>query len=100
MTKFPGLLLRASMALPEERSQTQRLLPAVEVVPLAACAAPVVIGRLGVGQVVGILGLHVVEARGLVEVRRLGIESRGVLAVQLLRLLKLAENHLQGTTLN
>jgi hypothetical protein len=43
----------------------------VEVVPLPASATPVVIRGLGVGEVVGVLSLHVVEARSLVEVRRL-----------------------------
>ena len=57
---------------------TARLLAAVEVVPLAASPAPVVVRRLGVGQVVGILGLHIVEAGSLVEVRSLGIQRRSV----------------------
>ena len=43
----------------------------VEVVPLPTSATPVVIRGLGVGEVVGVLRLHVVEARSLVEVRRL-----------------------------
>ena len=54
---------------------TAQLLAAVEVVPLAASAAPVVVRGLRVGKVVGILGLHVVEASGLVEVRGLCVEG-------------------------
>ena len=71
-------LLRRQNDHPRVNALT-RLLAAVEVVPLAAGTAPVVIGRLGVCQVVGILGLHVVEAGGLVEVRSLGVQRRGVL---------------------
>jgi hypothetical protein len=65
--------------VPTRRARVARLLAAVEVVPLAASAAPVIVRGLRVCQVVGVLGLHVVEARSLVEVRSLGIERRGVL---------------------
>jgi len=49
--------------------------PAVEVVPLVACAAPVVVRGPVVGLVVGVLGLLVVEARGLLVVTRLGVKG-------------------------
>ena len=65
----------ASTATLDATNKRSRLLAAVEVVPLAASAAPVIVGCLGVGKVVGILGLHVVEASGLVEVRGLCVEG-------------------------
>ena len=65
----------ASTATLDATNKRIRLLAAVEVVPLAASAAPVIVGCLGVGKVVGILGLHVVEASGLVEVRGLCVEG-------------------------
>jgi hypothetical protein len=76
---FVAIIPRGAIAVPTRRARVARLLAAVEVVPLAASAAPVIVRGLRVCQVVGVLGLHVVEARGLVEVRSLGIERRGVL---------------------
>jgi hypothetical protein len=76
-------LLRRQNDHPRVNALT-RLLAAVEVVPLATSAAPVIVRGLSVGKVVGILGLHVVEASGLVEVRGLCVQRRSVLAVQLL----------------
>ena len=55
-----------------------RLLAAVKVIPLPASTAPVIVRSLGVGKVVSILSLHVVEAGSLVEVRSLGIQRRSV----------------------
>merc|ERR1719181_1787490 len=80
---------RGAIATPTRHARAARLLAAVEVVPLAASAAPVVVRGLRVGQVVGVLRLHVVEARRLVEVGCLRVQRRGVLAVQLLSLLQL-----------
>ena len=65
-------------------SSAKCLLAAVEVVPLAAGAAPIVVRGLSVGKVVSVLCLHVVEAGGLVEVRSLGVKCRSVLAVKCL----------------
>ena len=81
---------REAIATPTRHARAARLLAAVEVVPLAASAAPVVVRGLRVGQVVGVLGLHVVEAGGLVEVRSLGVQGRGVLAVEGLENLRAA----------
>jgi len=61
----------SSSGVPVCLSPAHRLLAAVKVVPLATSAAPVIVGSLSVGKVIGILGLHVVETSGLVEVRRL-----------------------------
>jgi hypothetical protein len=55
-----------------------RLLAAVKVIPLPASTAPIIVRSLGVGKVVSILGLHVVEAGSLVKVRGLGIQRRSV----------------------
>lgn len=60
------------------RGAHARLLAAVKVIPLPASTAPVIVRSLGVGKVVSILGLHVVEAGSLVEVRSLGIQRRSV----------------------
>ena len=62
-----------------------RLLPAVEVVPLTTSAAPVIVRGLSVGEVVGVLSLHVVEASSLVEVCRLSVQRSRVLSVELLK---------------
>ena len=51
----------------------------VEVVPLVAGTAPIVVGGPVVGLVVGVLGLLVVEAGGLLVVTSLGIEGRSLL---------------------
>jgi hypothetical protein len=77
-----GVVTAARLLITARVLVTAQLLAAVEVVPLAASPAPVVVRRLGVGQVVGILGLHVVEAGSLVEVGGLGVQRRGVLAVE------------------
>ena len=69
-------------------SKIQCLFAAVKVVPLATRATPIVIRSLRVGEVVSVLRLHVVEAGSLVEVRRLGVQGRGVLAIQLVELAK------------
>jgi len=54
----------------------------VEVVPLAAGSAPIVVGRGVVGAVVGVLGL-LVESAGLdVLDERLGVEVSRLLAVK------------------
>jgi hypothetical protein len=48
-------------------------------IPLAAGTAPIVVRCLCICQVVGVLGLHVVEAGGLVEVGSLGVQRSSVL---------------------
>ena len=62
-----------------------RLLPAVEVVPLTTSAAPIIVRGLSVGEVVGVLSLHVVEASSLVKVCRLSVQRSRVLSVELLK---------------
>ena len=58
----------------------------VEVVPLVAGTAPIVVGGPVVGLVVGVLGLLVVEAGGFLVVTSLGVQGRSLLAVQLIEL--------------
>jgi hypothetical protein len=60
----------------------------VEVVPLVTSAAPVVIGSPVVSLIVGILGLLVVEAGGLLIVARLGVQGGSLFAVQSVELQK------------
>ena len=77
----------------------KHLLTAVKVVPLAASAAPVIVRSLRVGKVVGVLGLHVVEACSLVEICSLGIQRRSVLAVKSLENLLISGVHQYTTCL-
>ena len=65
-----------------ETSTAANLMTVVEVVPLVAGAAPVVVGRGVVGAVVGVLGL-LIEGAGLgVLDERLGVEVSCLLAVK------------------
>ena len=52
---------------------------------LLSWAAPIVERGLGIGQVISILSLHVIEARSLVEVSSLRIKRSSVLAVKNLK---------------
>jgi hypothetical protein len=52
-----GVVTAARLLITARVLVTAQLLAAVEVVPLAASPAPVVVRRLGVGQVVGILAV-------------------------------------------
>ena len=65
-----------------EAARLQRLVAVVEVVPLVASAAPVIVGGGIVGTVVGVLRL-LVESTGLgVLNERLGVEVGSLLSVE------------------
>jgi len=81
---FPSKHAPVLLLSPHSLRHPARLLPAVEVIPLAASTAPIIIRGLSVGKVVRILGLHVIETRSLVEVCCLRVQRRGVLPVQCL----------------
>merc|ERR1719183_1443606 len=75
--------LPASILTQRQTISVKRLpVAGVEVVPLVAGAAPVVVRSPVVGLVVGVLGLLVVEAGGLLVVTSLGVKGRSLLAVE------------------
>jgi hypothetical protein len=56
----------------------------IKVIPLPTSTPPIIIGSLSVSEVIGVLGLHVVETSGFVEISSLRVESRSMLAIQLI----------------
>jgi len=69
---------------PLARKETASCLPVagVEVVPLVAGAAPIVVRGPVVGLVVGVLCLLVVEASSLLVITSLGVEGRSLLLLK------------------